>query len=181
MIFDAYTLLKRKDGRWRVDPALLYPPFGALLLRVLEKCHERGHDYYATSGLRWFEEQEKLHKAHIAGGPKAAPPGLSAHQYGIAVDCAPDADESTPGLQGPDYSATAYQVLIEEAEAVGLVSGSRFNDNPHVQWPSYVSGRELRELRDVYLHAAAGTLRIDRLRRVWQHLDAGPIPAPLVA
>jgi hypothetical protein len=36
--------------------------------------------------VRTHEEQQALYEKHLAGGPLAAPPGRSAHEYGLAVD-----------------------------------------------------------------------------------------------
>lgn len=168
MPFDPLDLFRRK-GVYRVDPAELYAPFLARLLAVLSACQSRGALYYATSGQRGMEAQRKLHLAHLAGGPKAAPAGLSAHQYGIAVDVAPDSDVATPGLQGPDYSARAYAILVEECAAGGLVNGGSFGDLPHVQWPGFVSGAQLMRLRDLW--RATDGPDADRMRAVWRYLD----------
>lgn len=169
MPFDPPSLLRRPSGAYRVDPALLYPPFLDRLLLVLTRCHERGHDYFATSGTRWWAEQKELRRKYLAGGPRAAPPGGSAHQFGGAVDLAPDADESRPGLQGPDYRGRAYDVLVEEARRAGLVSGRGFNDNPHVQIPQFVSSASLQPLRKTW--AVVGATDAERLAACWRYFD----------
>jgi peptidoglycan L-alanyl-D-glutamate endopeptidase CwlK len=46
-----------------------------------------GCDYVAISGTRTWDEQAALYKKYKAGGPKAAPPGYSWHNYGTAIDC----------------------------------------------------------------------------------------------
>lgn len=166
MLFDPLSRFRRADGRtFRVDPSLLWQPFRERLFVVIRRCHERGHDYYATSGTRWWAEQAELHQRHLAGGPLAAPPGCSSHQFGLAVDLAPDADESKPGLQGPDYSARAYDVLVEEAQRAGLVSGRSFRDDPHVQVPRFVSARALQPLRKLWI--ATPGANMEKLTACW--------------
>lgn len=171
---DVLDLFKRRDGSWRADPMLLWGEFRFRLALALERSLVRGRHYYVTSGTRFFEEQERLYQAFKAGGPRAAPAGLSAHQYGLAVDLAPDADTERPGLQGPDYSRAAYAVLLEEVERVGLASGASFGDLPHVGMPGYVRSSALRPLRAVYL-AATGD-RMAKLTAVWTHLGAAGSP-----
>lgn len=160
-------LYRTARGAVRVDRSLLYPAFARSLEAVLERCHARGHDYYVTSGTRLYDAQAALYERHLKGGPRASPPGLSAHQYGLAVDVAPDGSPA-PGLQ-PDYSPAAYQVLAEEVRVAGLTWGGDFRsgrpDRPHVQWPGYVTGAELRPLRELWL-ATPGT-DDERLRAVW--------------
>jgi hypothetical protein len=168
-MFDPLDHLRHRDGRWRVDPALLYPPFRDRLLGVIARCHERGEDYFAVSGLRWFDEQDALHRKHLAGGPRAAAAGYSAHQWGTAVDLAPDADESKPHLQGPDYRPAAFDLLVAESKRAGLVSGRSFSDDPHVQIPQFVSGASMQGLRKTWV--AVGGDRAKRLAGCWRFLD----------
>jgi peptidoglycan L-alanyl-D-glutamate endopeptidase CwlK len=170
MPFDPLDHLRHRDGRWRVDPALLYPPFRDRLLGVIARCHERGEDYFATSGQRGWSEQADLYRKHLAGGPRAAPPGYSSHWIGGAVDLAPDADEGKPGLQGPAYKFAAYTTLVEEAQRAGLVSGRSFNDDPHVQIPTFVSGRDLQPLRKLWA-ALEGATEAEKMGAMWRYLD----------
>lgn len=158
---------------------LFYPPFLDALLGVLAACKERGAHYVPYMGFRTFAEQAKLNSAYmkkVPGAGKAAPSGLSAHNYGLAADLVLDTDPNKPGLQ-PDWSKAAYKILIEETERAGLVSGHTFSDSPHVQWPGYVHGHDLAGLKRVY-EAAMRThpLRtsereIQSLAVVWRHID----------
>lgn len=152
----------------RLNLDLLYPPFRAVVFEVAARARALGHDYVATHGFRSIEEQQRLFVAWGQGkGGRAAPGGRSAHNYGLAVDFCADADEAKPGLQ-PDWREPAYDVLGECAQALGLVWGNSFNDSPHVQWPGYVSGKELGALRRIALYAHADK----DLEEVWAHLDA---------
>lgn len=152
----------------RINLDLLYPPFFERLLNVLAACRARGSDYYVTFGFRSWAEQHQLRALYLAGkGGKAAPAGLSAHNYGIAVDLAPDGDLKRPGLQ-PVWTDAAYVVLGEEVKRVGLVWGASFGDKPHVQWPGFVNGKELSVLNDMWKVAKGNT--VARLKTVWEYL-----------
>ena len=146
----------------RVDLDRVYLPFVAVALEVVARCEARGATYVATFGFRSVEEQAELRRLFLAGkGGKAAPGGLSAHNYGIAFDFVRDGDARV-GVQ-PDWRLPAYKVLGEEAVKAGLIWGGSFGDAPHVQWPGYVSAVQL------------GSLRLLTARReppaVWEHFD----------
>jgi peptidoglycan LD-endopeptidase CwlK len=152
----------------RLDTRLLYRPFFVVVHAAVERARARGCEYWATYGLRTYEEQAELYRAWKAGkGGRAGPPGLSAHQYGLAVDLVADADEGKAGLQ-PDWRRPEYDVLGEEVQRVGLVWGSSFNDCPHVQWPGYLTAKQLLPLR-AYV-ASYGEAK--GLPRIWAVLDA---------
>lgn len=161
-------LFRFADGRFRVDLDLLYPPFLSRLLDVLAACQQRGASYYVVSGTRRWSEQLKLHQAWLAGGPRAAAPGLSSHAYGIAVDVTFDCDPNRRGLQ-PRWNVEDYAILVEEVERAGLHSGHGYQDYPHVSLPGFVTARDLKALRRIY-EATDGDDR-DRLRAVWAYLD----------
>ena len=168
-------LFRFADGRARVDLDLLYLPYLERVLRALARAKARGAHYYATRGTDSFEEQARLHGLYLAGkGGKAAPPGMSAHQFGIGLDFASDADTRKPGLQltPESWKAPAFKILIEEIEREGLVSGASFDDAPHVQWPGFVSGAQLAPLRRIYTSTTGAPL--DKLRAVWRYLDDHP-------
>lgn len=151
----------------RINLDALYLPFLAVVLEVAARCQARGASYVATYGLRSFAEQEALHRKWKEGkGGRAAPGGLSAHQYGVAVDFCRDGD-AAPGLQ-PRWDAPAYAVLGEEARAAGLAWGGSFGDAPHVQWPGYVSGAQLRPMRALFECVSEE----EGMRRCWELLDA---------
>lgn len=163
-------LLRFADGRPRVDLDLLYPPFVERLLELLAACRARGCDYYVTSGTRLWDEQRALHLAWLAGrGGRAAAPGQSAHQFGLAVDLTFDADPRRRGLQ-PGWRREDYAVLVEEAERLGLHSGASYQDFPHVSWPGFVRGRDLAPLRAAWLTSEG--MPLQRLRAVWAALVA---------
>lgn len=144
-----------------VDMDRLYSPFLEAVLALQAECVASGYSYKVYSGHRPFDEQQALYEAHLKGAPRAAPPGLSAHNYGLAVDCA-------RLLPDGKLSWDAYEVLEMLVSKHGLVTGKSFGDRPHLQWPGYVSGAQLRPLKVIY-EAASGT-ELDKLKAVWQTL-----------
>lgn len=44
------------------------------------------YEYHVVYGFRSLALQQRLYEIHLAGGPLAAPPGRSAHNWGLAVD-----------------------------------------------------------------------------------------------
>lgn len=170
----------RLDGRPRIETDVLYPPFRARLELALAKCHDRGADYYATSGHRSYDEQARRHAAFVAGtGTRAAPAGGSQHQFGLAVDLVPDGDLVRPGLQA-DYARKNYDILLEVVAELGLHSGVGYNDAPHVGVPRFVSAKDLKPLAKIY-RATAGDERT-KLAAVHAYLDGLPLfPAALAA
>lgn len=151
-----------------VNLDLLYPPFLEALLNLLMECHLQGSSYKVYSGHRGFDEQTELYEKHLQGGPRAAPAGLSAHNYGMAIDCA----RLVAGKLSWDPSD--YKVLEETVGKHGLITGASFNDRPHVQWPGYVNARQLLPLKALYASVQGGMA--DQLKAVWAHLDSGATP-----
>lgn len=157
----------------RIDVAQLYAPFVERVGLVLVRCAARGFHYHATCGTRSYAEQDRRYRLYKAKqGTRAAPAGYSAHQFGGAIDFAHDADLAKPGLQA-SWKLPGYAVLVEEVERAGLVSGSRFNDAPHVQIPRFVSGASMRPLRDTFEAVLrTGNTEAQALRAVWARFDA---------
>lgn len=166
-------LFRFADGRWRTNLDLIYPPFRARVFTALAAARARGADYFVTRGFASWAEQHQLRMNYLSGkGGKAAPAGLSAHNYGLAFDFVQDADRSVPGLQLTPamWKAPAFAVLGQEAQRVGLVWGASFNDMPHVQWPGFVNGKELSMLGVIW-RASIGDA-VARLAAVWSYLDS---------
>lgn len=153
----------------RIEEAQLYPPFLARVVRMLNGCLGRSPpaSYVATLGFRTFEHQDRLWRIHKAGGPRAAPPGLSAHNYGIGIDFARDGDLERAGLQ-PVWHSRDYTALGEEAKRAGLGWGGKFGDRPHVEMLGFSSAEELAPL------LALWDLRrpeAENIRESWRYLD----------
>lgn len=151
-----------------VNLDLLYPPFLEALLNLLMECHLKGSSYKVYSGSRSFDEQTELYEKHLQGGPRAAPAGLSAHNYGLAIDCA----RLVAGKLS--WDSADYKMLEETVSKHGLITGAPFNDRPHVQWPAYVNARQLLPLKA--LHASVQGDAADKLKAVWSFLDSGAKP-----
>jgi peptidoglycan L-alanyl-D-glutamate endopeptidase CwlK len=142
---------------------LLYPPFLEALLNLQMECRLLGSSYKIYSGHRPFDEQRVLYEKYLAGGPKAAPAGLSAHNYGLAVDCARLLPSGKLSWDSADY-----KILEDTVEKHGLITGKSFNDQPHVQWPNVVSGKELWPLKIAYSKAPGS--ETEKLKVVWDGL-----------
>lgn len=142
----------------RLDKQGVYPPFLAKLHVLVQRCNDRGFYYWATNGVRTWEEQDALYAIGRTTGRLGhvvtkARGGQSLHNFGVACDFALDADPGRPGLQ-PDYKTEHYLVLGEEAVRMGLVSGgfwkSDLKDFPHVQLPYKEHGLSLPLLQAAY-------------------------------
>ena len=73
----------------RIDQTRIYPPFLERVVAGLEQMIARGEEFWATSGMRTFEQQDALYAQGRTKPGKIctkAPGGFSAHQYGAAVD-----------------------------------------------------------------------------------------------
>lgn len=157
----------------RVYLGAYYEPFLERLLEVKAKAAERGAFYYSVFGFRSFAEQASLRAAFVVGqGGKAAPAGLSAHQYGLADDSCPDKDADPSNGFQPNWDQKAFDILGSETAKAGLVWGASFGDRPHVQWPGYVNAAQLSALQKVWQMPPASTRDDMRLRSVWSYIDA---------
>lgn len=116
---------------WRVDPLALREPFRADVQRLL---HLSPYAWTVTYGYRTLEQQAALFAKYQAGGPRAAPPGKSPHNFGLAIDVALDGSEA-PGLQ-PDWDTShAGWVWLFDAifDHPRLHSGKSFHDACHIE------------------------------------------------
>lgn len=159
------------DQMTRINLDLLYPPFLERVAALLAACNARGHRYVITEGHRTYERSAVLARAYAAGGPRAAGPGESNHNFGLAVDLVLDVDADKPGVQlGPDaWKQGDYKVACEEARKLGLKCGEDYKDFPHFEWPAFISARDLDPL-DLIFRRTSGVLLL-KLRAVWDHVD----------
>jgi hypothetical protein len=117
---------------WRCSPASLDQKF---LEDVASLLGNSPYSWYVVSGYRSIPEQIALYKKYQAGGPRAAPPGRSAHNFGLAVDVVLDLDSAKPGLQ-PSWNTKLPVWLWLKAKCAvhpRLKNGWSFNDWPHVE------------------------------------------------
>lgn len=155
----------------RISLDLLYPPFLEKVLEVIARCNERGHQFVATSGYRTYGEQMDLWKlGRVLPGKVVtnARGGESAHNFGLAIDFVRDIDNTKPGVQ-PSWKREDYEVLVEECAREGLHNGKDYGDWFHVQWPGFVTAKELKPLHEKWVKVDGWPL--DRLKEVWKILD----------
>jgi hypothetical protein len=117
---------------WRCEAVGLQPEFHADVTKLLT---ESPYDWYVLSAYRSLAEQEVLYAKYQAGGPRAAPPGRSAHNFGLAIDVVLDADSAKPGLQ-PTWDINLKGWIWLKAHCAAhprLKSGWSFGDWPHIE------------------------------------------------
>jgi len=121
-----------------IDLTALLPEFESAVEALLAQLKvEVGIDYRPYLGYRTFAEQQTLYAKYQAGGPRAAPPWESPHQWGLAVDvCAYH--------PGPDWSDGAYaalqSALVDSSVLAGL--GAKDLDHIELRHPSGAWGAE---------------------------------------
>lgn len=102
-----------------------------------------GCDYIMISGTRTWEEQAELKRKSDAGGPHAAAPGYSWHNFGLAGDFGVFLNGGSIYLDGgsPEQQRLAERVhaaCAVHARECGLVWGGTFKgrsfDSPHYQY-----------------------------------------------
>lgn len=125
---------------WRgVDPDKLNQKFRKDVESVLAGSP---YSWVVLYGYRSLDEQKELYNKFLAGGPKAAPPGKSAHNYGLAVDVVPDGSPA-PGFQ-PDWNTghDAWKWLFDAVfDHPRLHSGRTFNDSDHIEATNWKAKR----------------------------------------
>ena len=120
------------DPLVRIDTTKLDAEFLGMLLGLLGAAKAHGLDLHATEGYRSPERSDELYKAWIASGkkgPRAAPAGKSAHNFGCAVDflC------YRMGVAVQSSQAEEYVDLEELAPRYGLKTLRHLNDGGHVE------------------------------------------------
>lgn len=130
----------------KVDIQQLEPELYADLKELLE---ELPHMYFVSEGFRSLERSKQLNDAYVADpkkNPRAAPPGKSAHNFGLAVDVMLDGDPIKKGIQ-PDWNTVSngWKDLIKAVKKhPRLHSLHNVGDWPHiekVQWQKFKNWR----------------------------------------
>lgn len=162
----------------RIDLDALYPPFRTLACEVLSDLDARHLQYFAISGLRSIEDQRKLYaQGRIEEGGRMivvdsskvvtnARPGMSAHNYGIAIDVSKDANAERAGLQ-PDWNISAYEPYALACKDRGLDAAyfwTSFREGPHCQLNLRTFGISLSTLQRLYEQGGMG--------ECWAYLDS---------
>jgi peptidoglycan LD-endopeptidase CwlK len=148
----------------KVNLDLFYPPFLERVLELKTRCRARGALYLSTFGHRTYEESDKLHQIYRTGGPRAAPAGYSSHNFGLADDEAYIVTEKPKRVCR--WNIKDFDILGEEAVKLGLHWGAGYGDCPHISWPGFVNGAELKPLREIW-QKSQGLLLLPRLQRCW--------------
>lgn len=107
--------------------------FMQLVLYLLTRMEARGYPMALLEGYRSPEQQTRLaaQGAHVT----QARAWESKHQFGLAVDLAPIKNGVLAISEKEPWAFAAYQALGEEAQAIGLNWGGRWNmkDYGHVE------------------------------------------------
>lgn len=125
------------DSRSEKNIATLHLRVRPYARALVESARKQQILIKVTSGLRSYEEQEKLYKAHLAGGPQAAPPGKSNHNFGLAFDITLFKWNDDPELaKTPVWESPLYKVVGSLGMGLGLEWGGSWKssvDEPHFQ------------------------------------------------
>jgi len=120
------------DTKYGIHPYLL-----AKVEKVIAEAQSKGIDLRVVRGFRDMETQRKFYaQGRTAPGPiiTYAPPGLSYHNHGWAVDVC----EYTNGQ--PNWNSKHWNEIGKIGKKYGLVWGGdwkRLVDKPHLQLPIY--------------------------------------------
>lgn len=160
----------------KINLDLYYPPFLERVLELKARCRARGARYLTTFGHRTYAESDALYEIFRKGGPRAAPAGFSAHNFGLADDEAYIVTETPKRICR--WLKTDFDIMGEECAKLGLHWGAGYGDSPHLGWPGYVNGADLKPLREIW--TANETLALlPRLQLCWDHVTKnGPVLPP---
>lgn len=89
---------------------------------------------------RTIAEQEKLYEKYLKGGPRAAAPWKSYHNYGLAVDVALIVNSQM------NNDPKKWNRIGEVFQSCGFVWGRSFGDTPHFEMSFDYSEDELRQI-----------------------------------
>ena len=141
---------------------LVHPRLSELIHQLADRLQAEGIEFRVTQGIRSWADQQKLYEQV----PKVtnAPPGHSWHNFGLAVDVAPD-DPKLPGYQ-PDWdeSHPAWQRLVDVGTSLGLRNGKSWKDEPHFELTGQWGPSPPDEVRQLFEHGG--------VQAVWDELKA---------
>jgi peptidoglycan LD-endopeptidase CwlK len=104
---------------------------------LVSAAREQGVIIKILSGTRSYEEQAELYRKHKAGGPLAAPPGRSNHNFGIAFDIGVFTGSTDPEkAKAYQPESGAYDLVGGLAGTIGLSWGGHWKskkDKPHYE------------------------------------------------
>lgn len=135
---------KTADSRSEANIATLHPRVRPYARGLIERAAGQGIIIKVTSGLRSYEEQEELYRKYKAGGPVAAPPGESNHNFGLAFDVTIFKGSDDPEkAKTPVWESPAYKAVGALGTDLGLEWGGNWKrvDEPHFQLrPAWAEG-----------------------------------------
>lgn len=122
-MYIARVSLEKLDSQFRTD--------------VCKLLQDSPYTWYILEANRTFERSRELYNHYIKYGyPRAAPPGYSAHNYGMAIDIVLDLDNDThTGLQ-PSWNTNLKEWLwlfVKCKLHPRLKSGITFGDGAHIE------------------------------------------------
>lgn len=125
------------DSRSEKNIATLLPMVRPYARALVNSAASAGIIVKVISGTRTLAEQAELFEKFKAGGPLAAPPGRSNHNYGIAFDVGVFVGSLDPE-QARTYlpESAAYDVTGTLADGIGLTWGGHWmtsKDKPHYE------------------------------------------------
>lgn len=119
------------DERSEKNIATLNPAIQDLARQLVIESGLQGIDARVISGTRTYEEQAELRRKYEAGGPKAARPGFSNHNFGLAFDIGV--------FHGSEYieEGPSYTRVGKIGQSLGLIWGGSWGgkdeDPPHFE------------------------------------------------
>jgi peptidoglycan L-alanyl-D-glutamate endopeptidase CwlK len=126
----------------------LHPKIREKAREFILKAKENGIELRITSGLRTWEEQDKLYaQGRTAPGSKVtnARGGESNHNYGLAFDVVPMENGK------PNYNSKEWNKIGDIGKSVGFKWGGDWKtiiDKPHFEM---LFGKELNDLKQLYI------------------------------
>jgi peptidoglycan L-alanyl-D-glutamate endopeptidase CwlK len=111
--------------------------FKPMVQQFLEQAYNKGITLRLIQGYRSHEEQQSLYeqgRTKPGSVVTNAKPGVSLHNYGLAVDCVPMEDGKIIWNKPENF----WDELGELAKSIGMIWGGDFSglkDNDHFQYP----------------------------------------------
>jgi len=125
--------------------ATLHPSIRAKAAQFLNEAEKKGYNLRVTSAYRSINEQSDLYNKYLSGGPLAAKPGESYHNFGLAFDVV----ETEPYGFGEGYPQNRWTEIGKIGKKLGFTWGGDWlgekHDRPHFQ---YSYGFTTAQLRD---------------------------------
>lgn len=141
---------KPVDSRSEKNIATLHPVVRPYARALVEKCAAQGFIIKVISGTRTYEEQKVLYEKYKNGGPQAAPPGYSNHNFGIAIDIGVFSGSTDPEKAKTYHGESKYYAVAGGlGKELGLSWGGDWkkSDPPHFQlrpyWAAKLSEKEM--------------------------------------